>query len=76
MVAATYGGVRVADVAGTKTAKKGKGFFARLFDAIADAQMKRAEREIALHRHLLPDGFQLQRIQRSRSEEPEPFGGW
>lgn len=76
MVAATYGGARVADVAGIKAVKKGKGFFARLFDAIADTQMKRAERELALHRHLLPDGFELQRMQRSRSEEQEPFGGW
>ena len=76
MVATTYGGAGVAGLAGAKAVKKGKGFFARLFDALADGQMKRAEREIALHRHLLPDGFELQSMQRSRDEEQEPFGGW
>jgi hypothetical protein len=74
MVATTYGGAGVADVARPKAVKKGKGFFARLFDAVAETQMKRAERELALHRHLLPDGFELQG--KLRSEEQEPFGGW
>jgi hypothetical protein len=74
MVAATYDGARVAGVADTKV-KKGRGFFARLFDAIGEMQMKRAEYELALHRHLLPDGFELQRQHWSR-EEQTPFGGW
>jgi len=73
MVATTFGGARVADVARPKAVKTGKGFFSRLFDAVADTQMKRAEREIALHRHLLPDGFELQGKLRS---EDQPFGGW
>jgi high-affinity K+ transport system ATPase subunit B len=78
MVAITYGGARVAApaVAGTKPAKKGKSFLARMFDAVADAQMKRAERELALHRHLLPHDFVLQRSLWSRNDDQEPFGGW
>lgn len=81
MVAVTYGSARVAAPAvaeakvGNKAAKKGQGFFARLYDAIMEAQMKRAMREIALHRHLLPPGFVLQRPIKSRRED-EPLGGW
>ncbi len=78
MVATTYGGARVAGLAeagiAEKPAKKGKGFFTRLLDAFVLAQMKRAERELALHRHLLPDGFELQG--RLRRDDQEPFGGW
>jgi hypothetical protein len=40
-----------------------------MFDTIAEIQMKRAERELALHRHLLPTDFKFRR-------EDEPFGGW
>ncbi len=61
MVAVTYGVARVAApaVADTKAGKRSKSFFARVFDAIADSQMKRAERELARHRHLLPHDFEL-----------------
>ncbi|HEY0223552.1 MAG TPA: hypothetical protein VGC38_03480 [Pseudolabrys sp.] len=78
MVAVTFGGARVAApaVAGSKPVKKRKGFFARMFDAICDAQMKRAEREFARHRHLLPADFELNRLHWSRNDEQEPFGGW
>ena len=78
MVAVTFGGARAATPAAvyTKTATKGKGFFERVFDAIADAQMKRAERELALHRHLLPRGFTLDPMNWSGKEDQEPFGGW
>ena len=76
MVAVTFGGARAAAPADTKTAAKGKGFFARFFDAIADAQMKRAERELALHRHLLPRDFTFDPMNWSGKEDQEPFGGW
>ena len=78
MVAVTYGGARVAAPADaeTKATKTGKGFFARLFDSLAVTQMKRAELELARHRHLLPPDFELQRQHWSRSEDREPFGGW
>jgi hypothetical protein len=78
MVAVTFGGSRIAipAVAEVKPAKKGRGFFARLFNAICDAQMKRAERELALHRHLLPYDFKLDRTNWLRSEDQAPLGGW
>jgi hypothetical protein len=74
MVAVTYGGARVAVPAVAKTGKKGKGFFARVFDAIAETQMKRAQRELALHGHMLPRDFKLDSVNWAR--EDEPFGGW
>jgi hypothetical protein len=78
MVAVTFGGARVATpaVAGSKPAKKGKGFFVRVFDAIADSQMKRAEREMAMYRHLLPRGFKYDPMNWSGQDDREPFGGW
>jgi hypothetical protein len=78
MVAVTFGGARAAASAAvdTKTAAKGKGFFARVFDAIADAQMKRAKRELALHGHLLPRDFTFDPMNWSGKEDQEPFGGW
>lgn len=51
--------------ADSKSAGK-KGVFTMIFEAIAASQMKKAEREIAQYRHLLPrDG-----------DESLPFGGW
>ena len=84
MVAVTFGGARVAApaIAGakpaTESAKQGKGFFMRLFNAICDAQMKKAEYHLAQHRHLLPPDFRLERKAWSRmpGKEDEPFGGW
>jgi hypothetical protein len=79
MVAVTYGVARVAApaVADTKAAKKGKGFFARVFDAIAASQMRRVERDLARYRHLLPHDFTLPQDKlKSRSEDQLPFGGW
>jgi hypothetical protein len=75
MVAVTYGGASVADpaVAGSKSGIKSKGIFARVLDAIVETQTKRAQREIMLHRHLLPPDFEFPR---KSSDEPEPFGGW
>jgi hypothetical protein len=32
-----------------------KGLFARMFDAMVEARMRQAVREIAHHRHLLPE---------------------
>jgi hypothetical protein len=80
MVAVTFGGARVAapSAVGVKPAKKGQSFLARVYDAICEAQMKRAERELALHRHMLPPDFKLERSDWSRTsrKEDEPFGGW
>jgi len=45
MVATTYSGAGIAVPA--DTVKKSKGLWARVFNAIAESQAKRAEREIA-----------------------------
>jgi hypothetical protein len=46
----------------------------RFFDAIAEARMRQAEREIALHRHLLPAEFEIAGLKVSpRSEDSLPF---
>jgi len=73
MVAVTYGVGRVTAPAAAKT---GKGIFARVLDAIAESQMKRAERELNRYRHLLPPDFALQRDGLWPRSEDEPFGGW
>jgi hypothetical protein len=76
MVAVTYGSARVAPaVVDTRTGKKGKGIFARVFDAIAESQLKRAERELARYRHMLPKDFDLHGRTWPHREN-EPFGGW
>jgi hypothetical protein len=78
MVAVTYGVSRVAThaVADSKAGKKGKGFFARVFDAITESQMRRAERELARHRHLLPHDFELTRDLWTPNGDKLPYGGW
>ena len=55
--------------------KTRKGFFARALDAIADSQMKRAERELARYRDLLPPDFVLRRSLMSDVAKKTPFGG-
>ncbi len=58
MVALTYG---VSRACGTKTSGKSaseattqKSFFARLMDAMIEARLRQAHREIMRHAHLLP----------------------
>jgi len=44
-------------VAGTRPAKsatKTQGFWARMWDALVEARMRQAEREIRMHIHLVP----------------------
>ena len=62
MVAVTYG---VAPKADSKRVDKEKGVFTMMFEAIAAAQMKKAEREIASYRYLLP---------RAGDDKSLPFG--
>ncbi len=50
-----------------------KGFFARALDAFIESRMRQAEREIALHRHLLPSQFQEVGDRLARSEKDLPF---
>jgi len=54
MVAVTYGAARIAAASlASKAQPKGKGFFARFMDALVEARMRQARREIALHQHLV-----------------------
>jgi hypothetical protein len=78
MVAVTYGVARVAApaAAGAKTGKVRRGIFMRVIDAIAYSQMKRAERELARYRHLLPHDHELNRDLWSLTGDKLPYGGW
>ena len=58
MVAVTYGAARIAAASLASKERnlaqpKGKGFFARLLDAMIEARMRQAYRELALHQHLM-----------------------
>ncbi len=76
MVATTYNGAGIAvpaDTVGKKSeGQKSKGFWTRLYDAIVESQMKRAERELAYYSFLLPRDYARTQARR----ENEPFGGW
>ncbi len=79
MVATTYSGAGIAGSVDTVAenpvkipARRSKGLWWRLFAAVAESQMKRAERELAFYRHLLPDDYERSQARR----EDQPFGGW
>lgn len=56
-----------------KPAKKA-GFWHGFWQAVVDARMRQAEREIALHRHLLPAEFELAGNKvGSKNEDSLPF---
>lgn len=60
MVAVTYGDARLAPAAPTASAKSAvpqKDWFARFMDALIEARMQQARREIRMHTQLLPYGF-------------------
>jgi hypothetical protein len=59
MAAITYGTSARGEIAVRRPAAKKKGFWSRLFDAMVEAQMRKAQREIELHRHLLPAEFRV-----------------
>ena len=54
-----------------------KGFFARFMDALIEARMAQARREIALHLNLLPYSLDERgnRLVKTGSHDM-PFGGW
>jgi hypothetical protein len=78
MVAVTYGTARVAAPAAAEAAvkKPSKGFFARVLDAIEKSQLRRAERDLARYRDLLPFDHELRSGKLvPRSQDELPFGG-
>jgi hypothetical protein len=87
MVAVTYGVARVgtADTA-SKIAPKAataaqavprKSWFARFFDAMVQARMQQAQREIRMHANFLPYSFDERgnRLVETQSDDM-PLGGW
>ena len=71
MVAVTYGAARADLPTSAATPAEGrKGRFARFTDALVEARLQAAEREIARHAHMLPPSFKI----KSRRDEL-PFGG-
>lgn len=83
MVAVTYDVARVSSgktlpkvAAGATTAPR-KPWYARFMEALIDARMQQAEREIARHIHLMPftlDEHGNRLVKTSRRDVP--FGGW
>ena len=49
--------------------------FARAFAAFVAGRMRQAEREIAMHQHLLPAQFQYAGDRLARREKELPFAG-
>lgn len=80
MVAVTYGIARV-PIAKTAdrapTAAPRKSWFARVMDALIEARMAQARREIRRHIHLLPYTLDERgnRLVKTSTEDM-PFGGW
>jgi hypothetical protein len=52
---------------------KHSGLMSRLWASFIEARMRQAEREIALHSHLLPRQFQLASERLAYSEKELPF---
>jgi hypothetical protein len=83
MVAVTYGVARIptakpaAKSGRVEAAVASKSWFARLMDAVIEARMRQARREIARHSHLLPYNLDERgnRLVKTNSGDM-PFGSW
>jgi len=82
MVAVTYDTARVAAPAAAEASArdKSKGFVARFFASFLAAmertQFRRAERDLARYRHLLPLDHDLYSGKLVQRNEGSTFGGW
>jgi hypothetical protein len=83
MVAVTYGVTRVpttepaAKAGRAKTAVPRKSWFARFLDAMIEARMEQARREIRMHTRLLPYTFDERGNRLVKTDSGDmPFGGW
>jgi hypothetical protein len=73
MTAITYGAHNRLETA-AKAAPKGKGWLRRFYDALVAARLKQAERELEMHRHLLPGEFEIAALKlNARNEDELPF---
>lgn len=79
MVAVTYDVARVpaAEAAAPAKAAPRKRWYARLFDAMIEARMEQARREVARHMHFLPYTLDEHgnRVIKTGARDM-PFGGW
>lgn len=76
MTTITYGAATATRTAPAipATAPKRKNFLARFYAALLRSQMRRVEREIRLHRHLLPADYELAGNKLTRKNEDSlPF---
>jgi hypothetical protein len=71
MTAITAGSATASIPASVRTRKSG--LMTRLWATFVEARMRQAEREIALHRHLLPAHLQAAGERLARSEKDLPF---
>ena len=83
MVAVTYGVARVptaepaAKTGRAAAAVPRKSWFARLIDALIEARMQQARREIRMHTHLLPYTLDERGHRLIKTDSGDiPFGGW
>lgn len=71
MAAITYGaGAPAATAKAAAKPAATKSFFARMWDAMIEARMRQAMREVALHRHLLP--AELEQAGRKLTDKVNP----
>ena len=71
MTAITAGSAATSIPAAVKA--KQPGLMSRIWATFIEARMRQAEREIALHRHLLPGQFQFAGERLAQSEKDLPF---
>ena len=82
MVAVTYGVARVPAAPATKTAPAkakapAKSWFARVLNALIEARMEQARREIRMHTQLLPYSLDERGNRLIKTDSGNmPFGGW
>jgi len=73
MTAITYGAQGRVE-APAKAAPKGKSLLRRLYDAMIEARMHQAERELSMYRHLLPGEFEIAGYKvNPKNEDSLPF---
>lgn len=74
MAAITYGAHAPVETSAKRSGAPAKGLLRRFYDAMIQARLAQAQRELALHRHLLPAEFEIAGDKiTARSEDGLPF---
>lgn len=82
MVALTYGDARLGNADSAATTETAapiaprKAWYARMFDAMVEARMQQARREIGMYARLAPYMFDQNGNLKHKSETESPAGGW